>query len=472
MPKSIVTHLRDFPDRLPPMLVKELRQGLRANAFVVVFLVLQGLLGIVLLTAVAAESSSRAGTSVSSIIFFFISLALIIFQPLRGVSALASEMKANTMEIMALTRLSAWRITFGKWSAIVSQSALLVTAIIPYLILRYFLGGMQLFAELLMLLMIFILSATLTAVTVGMSGNRALALRVLFPLALVPLGISAMATVFFEFRVMTFMIEFFSLTSPENREIAAVIVFFAVYIGWLALDFGASLIAPISENRATVRRIVGLGLALVVILLLRPLDHEVQLFVSALFLVPLVLVSLAEPINVTVPMLRSFTQRGAPWRLASWFLCPGWAAGALYSLLLVVMFGAAISSKGMAEDAWIDFSIHAYGAIGALIFPAVVLLFFKVANRFASYLIILASSVVLMGFLSLVADMMNKDGLLFFFVWLPPVAWALAEETGDYASIAFLCALLGGFFTLVLLIGAVLATKRLHHSFASPAAES
>ncbi len=40
----VADRLADFSDRLSPMLVKELRQGLRAKTFVIVFLLLQGLL--------------------------------------------------------------------------------------------------------------------------------------------------------------------------------------------------------------------------------------------------------------------------------------------------------------------------------------------------------------------------------------------------------------------------------------------
>jgi hypothetical protein len=470
MSQPLLTHLRDFPDRLPPMLVKELRQGLRAKAFVAVFLILQGLLGIILLTATASQGGNDVGATVSSIIFFFISLVLLIFQPLRGISALASEMKANTMEIMALTRLSAWRITFGKWSAIVSQSALMVAAIIPYLILRYFLGGMQLFAELLMLLAIFILSAALTAMAVGMSANRSLVLRALFPLALIPLGFSMLGGALFG-SGMNELTEFFSLSSVESREVLAVATFFVGYLGWLSLDFGASMIAPMAENRATFRRIVGLALAGVVIALLRPVDDEVQIAVSFLFMLPLILVSLAEPLNVTAPILRRFTQRGPLGTLASWIFCPGWASGVLYSFALVALFCGAALFLGLPGDPD-ELAIHIYGAIGGLLFPAVVLLFVKVSNRFAGYLIILASSVILMGFLSIVANAMNQEDLLYFFIWLPPVAWPLWAETNNESSIALISSVLGSLYVLALLVGAVLATLRLRRSLRSPAAQS
>jgi len=161
--------LDEFSDRLSPMLVKELRQGLRARTFVILFLAIQALLGVVLLSAVGAAAPERAGQTVSSVIFFFFSMAVLIVQPLRGVGALHQEIKGNTIDLMVLTRLGAWRIVLGKWIAIVSQSALLLAAIAPYLILRYFFGRMNLFAELLLLALVFLGSAAFTAITVGLS---------------------------------------------------------------------------------------------------------------------------------------------------------------------------------------------------------------------------------------------------------------------------------------------------------------
>ena len=161
LPPSPIERLNDFSDRFSPMLVKELRQGLRTHTFVVLFLVLQGLLALILLTTAAADPNS--GSTVSSIIFLFFSLAVLIVQPLRGMSAISSEVKSDTIDLMALTKLSAWRIVFGKWSSIMGQTALLLFAIVPYLILRYFFGGMQLFSELLFLFTVFLLSGVFTA---------------------------------------------------------------------------------------------------------------------------------------------------------------------------------------------------------------------------------------------------------------------------------------------------------------------
>ena len=158
-----VTFLTDFSDRISPMLVKELRQGMRAKTFIAVFLSLQVFLAVMLFSASAASSSDQIGSVISGIIFTFFAIAVIVVQPMRGTSALSSEVKGNTIDMMVLTRLSAWRIVFGKWVAIVGQSALLFSTIIPYLILRYFFGGMNLFGEMVCMILLFLTSMALTA---------------------------------------------------------------------------------------------------------------------------------------------------------------------------------------------------------------------------------------------------------------------------------------------------------------------
>ena len=132
--KSATAGLDDFSDRLPPMLVKELRQGLRARIFVAVFLGLQLFLGLVMLLATTASGLDGAGQVISQIIFLFFSLAVLVVQPLRGMNALYGEIKSSTIDMMVLTRLSARRIVIGKWAAVVGQTLLLFISIVPYLI--------------------------------------------------------------------------------------------------------------------------------------------------------------------------------------------------------------------------------------------------------------------------------------------------------------------------------------------------
>ena len=109
----MLTHLTDFPDRFSPMLVKELRQGMRARGFIILFVSFQLLLAFILVSASAASGNDYAGAAASGIIFTIFGIAVLGIQPMRGANALSSEITGNTIEMMVLTRRSAARIVFG-----------------------------------------------------------------------------------------------------------------------------------------------------------------------------------------------------------------------------------------------------------------------------------------------------------------------------------------------------------------------
>ncbi|MED5419558.1 MAG: hypothetical protein VYA27_12700, partial [Verrucomicrobiota bacterium] len=280
LPPLPIERVNDFPDRLSPMLVKELRQGLRTNTFVILFLVLQGLLAIIFLitTPIAASESGPSGTIgevVSKIVFCIYALGILVVQPLRGISAVATEIKQNTIDLMILTRLSAWRIVYGKWLSIVSQSFLIVLAILPYLILRYFFGGMQLFAELTLMVYLFIISGALTAFTVGMSATGSILLR-----GLVVVGGSAVMMGYILFGLhhqIPKFVEVLSFSRSDQSLTALAILAIAAYASYFFLEIGTTAIAPTSENRATRKRLIGLVIMVGSYLLLHAVDPDLAL---------------------------------------------------------------------------------------------------------------------------------------------------------------------------------------------------
>ena len=71
-------HISDFPDKLNPMLVKELRQGLRGLGFVALFIAIQAFLCLILLITSATESQENVGNLISRIILFFFSIAVLV----------------------------------------------------------------------------------------------------------------------------------------------------------------------------------------------------------------------------------------------------------------------------------------------------------------------------------------------------------------------------------------------------------
>ncbi len=86
----------------------------------------------------SARGGDGGNTGVSSGFFWtLVALPLVLILPWTGLGAISGEHRANTLDLMFLTRLSAWRILLGKWIAIVAQAVLLLAAVLPYVVLRY-----------------------------------------------------------------------------------------------------------------------------------------------------------------------------------------------------------------------------------------------------------------------------------------------------------------------------------------------
>ena len=433
-----VNFLTDFPDRISPMLVKELRQGMRAKTFIVMFLALQIFLAVMLFSAGASSSSDHVGSTISGIIFLFFSVAVLLVQPLRGMNALSSEVKGNTIDMMVLTSLSAWRIVFGKWVAIISQSALLLSTIIPYLILRYFFGGMNLIGEIVLLILIFITSMTLTAVTVGLSGCHSIIVRTLLPILSLPVLLWSMLMMAFSGpRGASFLIDSLTLNSTESQLTVLTYVLLLFFIGWLMLSLGASLIAPASENHVFWRRIVAAALLLAScpIVYFSNVDGEWIVVVIAAICIPSMIVSLTDSSPLVSTVWESFSKRGMIGRMAGWFLLPTWHSGILFSLSLGTAGMAAVFAISRLHPNGVSWSddevVVLFSLFGGILFPAVWQMFFfkEDGQRVAHYLLLLSGSLIMLGVLALLADSMNSTGFLWAFAWNPLAFWAMLAES-------------------------------------------
>lgn len=436
-----LAHLTDFPDKLSPMLVKELRQGMRARSFTLLFLGFQGLLALILLTAGAAASSDEAGSFASAVIFSMFALAALFIQPMRGVSALSSEIGGNTIEMMVLTRLSAWRIVFGKWIAIVSQTALILVTIIPYLILRYFFGGMILAGEMVFLCLLFLTSMALTAIMVGLSGNSTKLVRML-PVAGFMMIASTVPDYLSHGGFKRFM-SFCTLADGESRLAISAYVVFIVYIGWCALSHGTSVIAPAAENHSTLRRLIALGLVCIatVVGLHSGADPNVLALVYGIILVPAVVTALTEPSVLLPPICKPFLRRGLAGRVASVVLLPGWPAGVFYTTLLVsisvVGFGVecgANSTFNPVEQRMV--LIGALGCLGGVLLAALMAANFskQESRRFTNFMVFLLASILLAVIPMILASINNHEKYLWFFIWNPPVSLFMAVSNGFVKS--------------------------------------
>ncbi|XHR26689.1 MAG: ABC transporter permease [Chthoniobacteraceae bacterium] len=367
--------MNDFADWLSPIVVKELRQGMRARAFMGIFLAIQFFMIVCVFVSLGSDSNSLEG--VTGLFWFLLGAALLGAMPLRGINSLHGEIKEKTLELMLLTQLSAWRITAGKWLALVLQTFLLVCSVLPYVVLRYFIGGVDLIHELIVLGWLIAGSCLLTALFVGLSPfMKSIVFRIILG-ACVPLMLIILMSITVNPRTTVF--------GPPM----ASWVWAALVIGPLAIlelfEVGVGKIAPVAENHSSRKRLIallvcalaaGLGWALA--------QRGFFAVIAAMVCTPVMLGALLEE-NIQIPSLYlPFTRRKLLGRLAGKFLYPGWATGLLFFTLVAVLF------LGFASLKWSDQKVAFNIAAGleGLLLPLVLvrLAFRKARNILPFYL--------------------------------------------------------------------------------------
>jgi hypothetical protein len=316
----------DFPSWLSPMVVKELRQGVQSGAFAWTFIGLQAVMFLTLtLTVTSFEPGDRSGRM--TLEFFFwpvIGAAVLLIIPLRGLGAISGEQAGSKLDLVLLTRLSATKIVLGKWLAIVAQAALIVTAILPYVVLRYFFGSVNVLSDLAIIGWLFAGSMIVAAAAIAAS-TRPVWQRIAVSVLALPTLVSMVEP------LGTSRIFFGNWAGP-----LAILAIYAVAL----LQFAASTIAPVAENHAIRKRSLGLaiGLTWCVFAGLATPQAAISTVVATL---PLVISSAIEAILEQPVHLRSqaaaFARFGPPGRLAASLLTPGWATGLVYVLVMTAI---------------------------------------------------------------------------------------------------------------------------------------
>ncbi len=432
-------HLTDFPDRFSPMLVKELRQGMRTHLFTIAFILLQAFMVLCVLIGAAAPGDASA---VSVFFWFFVVVTLLIVMPIRGFGALNSEIQLNTMDLIQLTRLGAWRVTFGKWAALVAQTLLLVCGILPYVVMRYFFGGIDLFHELLRLFWVLIVSMLFTAVTVGFSAFRSVLLRATVAVVLLILtsGASELG------RELTTFAS--GKTAGQIALGVAAALLSAGYLTWFMLDLGASRIAPEADNHATRKRLAALGFGIVVLLLpLVGLEVGACLLIAGIVWMLVSLDALTERPTLLPSLLRPFVSR---WYLRpfSLLLLPGWPSGLFFYLLCVLVFAGALQlHTGFGGLTLRETQVVVSGA-SLVLFPLIFLhLFFRrvtePASLFGIYLLIQVCAGVVGFFLMIMAEETGVGDVAYLFAPLPSTALFAAAQSNEEAAHVYAVGALG-----------------------------
>lgn len=313
------------------MVVKELRQGLRSPLFIWLFITMHAALTVIVLLTATEGSRYTAG-----FFWFPVIITLVFLLPLRGMGALLDEKRLNTLDTLVLTKLSASRITFGKWVAIAAQILLLGLTVFPYMIMRYFAGAINVALELRVLCHFLLMGCLLAAVTVGFSWIKIWLVR----------GILVLGAGFLIGGMAVAMMEMMAYDNwmPQWKEeltVTAVAWFLGAYIIYYLLDFAAAQIAPKAENRSSMRRVVTvvvLGILVIMHFLIR--DFIVTEMIEAVGLVIAIVAGIdaaTEPTQHLSIITLPFVKRGWLGKFAGRLLYPGWHTGVNFMILVGVI---------------------------------------------------------------------------------------------------------------------------------------
>lgn len=355
---------REPSDWLSPILVKELRQGVRGHVFTGAFLLLHALMLFAMGIALVERGETGMRGASTAFFWFLITIPVIAILPASGGVALSGERAQRTLEPMLLTGLSARRIVFGKWISITTQAAVLLVSVLPYTLLRYFLGGVNLTEELAGLADVFGCSVMLAAIFVGLSPAP------LSPLFRWLLSVAVGGFFGFLFQVLFASAVLGTRLRPDAALAGAAIALLLLTIV-AALEAGTLQVAPPAETRPGLVRAAAL-LALVAANLrlpASPSDVGPALHLWALPLAAAVVVGSLCERRQDLPSLYAPLLGRGPGRFAVGVLFgPGWPSGVFFALVAVALVFVLPNRLPMGGSLVRD----VIGLAGALLLPVAV----------------------------------------------------------------------------------------------------
>ena len=135
-----------FVESVGPIVVKEVRQGLRAKVFAIFF----GSLLVVCLSmalVAVAQATESAGIAFGKDFFggYLTALGAVTFFviPFVAFRSMVRELEDETWVLLTLTGLGSISIVRGKWVSAMSQALLFGSACAPFVLFCYFLNGID-----------------------------------------------------------------------------------------------------------------------------------------------------------------------------------------------------------------------------------------------------------------------------------------------------------------------------------------
>lgn len=424
---------------MPTFLIKEVRQSLRSRRFVRSFIGLQLLLQIFTIIAVLQSGSllspadnpfvDMQESTVNKLFWLAVGAPILLIPPISILAGMGRLFKDRSLELVLLTRLTAGRAVLGMWLSYMAEGLLLTLASVPYVVLRYYLGGVDMFTEMILFGVLLALSAMICAMALGLSTYRSLLARVIILLLCGGLG-------FLVWVLFLNLTGFFDITFFLNWRWAVLV--FCILPTWAAifLILAANRLCPPGESHSGTFRLAIL-LLLVLCFIIQPGSTGPSLFFVLMFATPLLTECLCDPFRAIRPLYYAEATRFPTFRrIWGRVFYPGWAAGLNFVLLFYLLF-AAMSVIGLKlEESWTSGS-YGYYPEEAYYFPLRLLC----------------------------GHALTLLGAHFFF----RVRWSLLEPSQEYFGVVFVLQLL---FSLVVGVGSNMGLEIEELMYVAPIAGS
>ncbi|MEO1615384.1 MAG: hypothetical protein AAFV88_06015 [Planctomycetota bacterium] len=239
-----------------PILIKEARQSLKSRQFLVTYFCL--LVASCAWTVLGVVFNAPEiyfiphGEELLGGYYLILAVSTLAFVPLVAFRSLAAELDEGTYEMLAITRLTAWRIVAGKMNSAILQVLIYLSAIVPCLAFCYLLRGISLPA--IVLTVIFVLTASVLLASFALMLSTVAMGRSSQTFLLVGL-VAVIVFCLFVCSGFVFNVVFSDDLGGEWLVLVLALVMAASFVV-LFLAAAAARIAPITENRSTRMRAI------------------------------------------------------------------------------------------------------------------------------------------------------------------------------------------------------------------------
>lgn len=388
--------LRDFSDRLSPMVVKEMRQGLRTRFFTAALILFHLVLGCLMLSYLF-DMNQR---DTKEVFWLVIIVTLLGVLPSRAFNALNAEVKDGTLDMLMLTGITSFRIVWGKWVSLYSQTLLVASSLLPYMIVRYQFGGVEIAREALGLAVLVLGSGVVTAALVGFSSQKLILVRLLMAATVgagaFAIGVFAYLLAAEDFIGQEISQNLISAGATQASLICLGIAAIAVYLGYQFLCLGSARLPCVTDSHAAIKRVTAMlvlpGLVILAWVLAWHYGEE-EVLAFAFMPAMLFLLILSMDLVTEEPPVESEAS-------SRWFLKEGWPSGVPLSCLLwLAPFLILLAYEWSESDGWdIEYWFMTLGFMAATFVPLCIPIFrrhSRLSQWWAVQLLMLAAGIIL-----------------------------------------------------------------------------